>query len=115
MIQKPEERPWGNFTILDEGKGYKVKRLVVNAEQRTSYQYHAHRHEHWVVVAGQALVTVNGKDHPLQMGQMIDIPIAVKHRLFNPGNTPLTIIEVQRGTYLGEDDIVRIEDDFGRA
>lgn len=109
-----EERPWGIFTVLTEGPEFKVKQITVNPGQRLSYQYHHHRQEHWIVVAGDAIITLENQEHRLATGQSIDIPLSAKHRMANTGTTPLIIIEIQRGSYLGEDDIVRIDDDFGR-
>jgi mannose-6-phosphate isomerase-like protein (cupin superfamily) len=110
-----DERPWGHYAVLDEGDGYKVKRIVVNAGKRLSYQLHAHRHEHWFVVQGEACVTLDGRVVALKPGQAIDIPAGTPHRIENPGDGPLVFIEVQRGAYLGEDDITRLQDDYGRA
>ncbi|NOT61100.1 MAG: phosphomannose isomerase type II C-terminal cupin domain [Acidobacteria bacterium] len=112
---KYDDRPWGNFTVLDEADGYKVKRIVVWAGKRLSYQKHAQRSEHWMVVGGIAKVTLDGNDVLLAAGEYIDIPIGAAHRVENPGNEPLVFIEVQRGVYLGEDDIVRLQDDYGRS
>ena len=111
---KYDDRPWGNFTVLDEADGYKVKRIVVWAGKRLSYQKHAQRAEHWMVVGGTAKVTLDGNDIKLVAGEYIDIPIGAAHRVENPGDEPLIFIEVQRGAYLGEDDIVRLQDDYGR-
>jgi mannose-6-phosphate isomerase len=110
-----DERPWGNFTVLDEGLGYKVKRIVVLPGKRLSYQKHAQRAEHWFIVNGQAKVTLDGRDVLLNAGEHIDIPIGAAHRIENPGADPLLFIEVQRGAYLGEDDITRLQDDYGRT
>lgn len=110
-----EERPWGSFTILDEGAGYKVKRLEILAGKRLSYQKHAHREEHWMVVAGEATVTLDGEDICVPLGEKMDIPLGAAHRIANYGAEKLVLIEVQRGDYLGEDDIARLSDDFGRA
>ena len=112
---KYDDRPWGNFTVLDEADGYKVKRIVVWAGKRLSYQKHAQRAEHWMVVGGTAKVTLDGKDVWLAAGEYIDIPIGAAHRVENLGSEPLVFIEVQRGAYLGEDDIVRLQDDYGRS
>jgi mannose-6-phosphate isomerase len=112
---KYDDRPWGNFTVLDEGDDYKVKRIVVWAGKRLSYQKHAQRSEHWMVVGGIAKVTLDGKDIELATGEYIDIPVGAAHRMENPGSEPLIFIEVQRGAYLGEDDIVRLQDDYGRT
>lgn len=110
-----DRRPWGTFTVLDQGKGFKVKRIEVLPGKRLSYQKHAQRSEHWVVVQGTAKVTLNGSDIIVAPGQAIDIAVGMAHRVENPGEDALVFIEVQRGSYLGEDDIVRLEDDFGRA
>lgn len=110
-----DRRPWGTFTVLDEGSGYKVKRIEVLADKRLSYQRHARRAEHWFVVTGTARVTLDGRDLTLSAGEAIDIPIGAAHRIANPGEETLVFIEVQRGDYLGEDDITRLEDDFNRA
>ncbi|MBS1790423.1 MAG: phosphomannose isomerase type II C-terminal cupin domain [Acidobacteria bacterium] len=112
---KYDERPWGNFTVLDEADGYKVKRIEVLPGKRLSYQKHAHRAEHWFIVAGTARVTLDGKDILLRPGEYIDIAIGAAHRIENPGAEKVIFIEVQRGAYLGEDDIVRLQDDFGRT
>ena len=111
-----EERPWGSFTILDEGDGYKVKRIEVLAGKRLSYQRHRNRAEHWFVVQGTAKVTLNGVEILVDSGSAIDIACGDAHRVENPsGHGPLVFIETQTGDYFGEDDIERIEDDFGRA
>jgi mannose-6-phosphate isomerase-like protein (cupin superfamily) len=110
-----DRRPWGTFTVLDEGDTFKVKRLTVDPGQRLSYQLHHRRAEHWFVVAGQARVTLDDLAHDLAAGQAIDIPKGAKHRVENPGETVLTFIEVQQGDYFGEDDIVRFDDDYGRS
>ncbi len=110
-----DERPWGNFTVLDEGVDYKVKRIVVLPGKRLSYQKHAQRCEHWMIVGGQANVTLDGQDKLLSAGEYIDIPIGAAHRIENPGAENMIFIEVQRGAYLGEDDIVRLQDDYGRS
>jgi mannose-6-phosphate isomerase-like protein (cupin superfamily) len=111
-----EKRPWGSFTILDEADFYKVKRLEVLPEMRLSYQRHRHRTEHWFVVQGTAKVTLNGKDFLVESGNAVDIKAGDAHRIQNPdAETTLVLIETQTGTYFGEDDIERIDDDFGRA
>lgn len=110
-----ERRPWGTFTVLDEGKGFKVKRIEVLPGKRLSYQKHSRRAEHWVVVQGTAKVTLDDCDIIVGTGQAIDIAVGASHRVENPGQEKLVFIEVQRGSYLGEDDIVRLQDDFGRA
>lgn len=108
-------RPWGSFTSLEAGEGYQVKRLTVEPGKRLSLQSHRHRSENWTVVRGRALVTVGEKELLLQKGESAFIPAGAKHRLENPGGELLEVIEVQHGSYLGEDDIIRYEDDFGRT
>lgn len=112
---KHEERPWGSFTVLDEADGFKVKRIEVLPGKRLSYQRHAQRAEHWVVVHGTAKVTLNDQEVIVEAGKAIDIAIGAAHRVENPGEETLVFVEVQRGPYLGEDDIERLQDDFGRA
>jgi mannose-6-phosphate isomerase len=109
-----EERPWGSWHILDESNGYKVKRIHVNPGARLSYQSHGHRSEHWVVLSGTATAVIDDVDRTAGPGESIDVPLGAKHRLINNGDTELVIIEVQRGEYTGEDDIVRYQDDYGR-
>ncbi len=112
---KYDERPWGNFTVLDEADGYKVKRIEVLPGKRLSYQKHAQRAEHWFIVEGTAKVTLDGKDIFLNPGEYVDIAIGQAHRVENPGKEKVVFIEVQRGGYLGEDDIVRLQDDYSRV
>ena len=107
-------RPWGSYTILEEGPGYKVKRITVLPGGRLSLQLHHQRSEHWVVIQGTARVTCGSNVFDLGTGKSIGIPKETQHRLENPGDVPLEIIEVQNGPYLGEDDIVRFQDDYGR-
>ena len=109
-----DERPWGSFTVLDEGEGFKVKRIEVLPAKRLSCQKHARRAEHWFVVKGTAKITLDGAEIIKEAGEAIDIPLGAAHRVENPGEELMVFIEVQRGDYLGEDDIVRLEDDFGR-
>ncbi len=108
-------RPWGSWEVLDEGLGYKVKRLVVRPHQRLSYQTHAYRAEHWVVVSGRATCVLNGVVRQARPGDYVDVPVGAAHRLMNQHEEPLVVIEVQRGLYTGEDDIVRLDDDYGRS
>jgi mannose-6-phosphate isomerase len=110
-----ETRPWGSFTVLDEGPGYKIKRIVVLPKRRLSLQMHYHRSEHWIVVAGTAKVTCGNEERLITTNQSTYVPPCTKHRLENPGVIPLVIIEVQNGQYLGEDDIIRFSDDYARA
>src|SRR5215470_8342974 len=109
---KFDRRPWGTFTVLDEGENFKVKRIEVLPGKRLSYQKHSQREEHWVVVSGSALVTLDDQEITVATGEAIDIAIGTAHRVENRGADPLVFIEVQRGQYLGEDDIVRLHDDF---
>jgi len=110
-----DRRPWGTYTVLEEAPNFKVKRIEVLPGKRLSYQKHSQRAEHWFVVEGTAKVTLDGSEIVIRSGEAIDIPIGVAHRVENPGDDDLIFIEVQRGTYLGEDDIVRLEDDYGRT
>jgi mannose-1-phosphate guanylyltransferase len=108
-------RPWGHYDSIDNGERFQVKRITVNAGEKLSVQMHHHRAEHWIVVSGTANVTINEKVTMLTENQSIYIPIGAVHALENPGKIPLELIEVQSGTYLGEDDIVRFSDRYGRA
>jgi mannose-6-phosphate isomerase-like protein (cupin superfamily) len=108
-------RPWGGYTVLEDQETYKVKRIEVLPGKRLSYQKHQKRAEHWMVVGGQARVTLEGKDVDLSPGQAIDIPRGTAHRIANPGKELLVFIEIQKGDYFGEDDIIRIDDDYGRS
>lgn len=111
-----EHRPWGSFEVLaDDGSDHKVKRITVLPGRRLSLQYHGRRREHWIVVSGEALVTVGGEQVRLSAAQAVDIPRRAAHRVENIGPGDLVFIEVQQGDYFGEDDIVRVEDDFGRT
>lgn len=108
-------RPWGSYETVDEGAGFKVKRIVVNPGAQLSLQMHHRRAEHWIVVDGTATVTCNNDTFTLVKNQSTYIPLEATHRLENPGDRPLQLIEVQSGDYLGEDDIVRFEDTYGRT
>lgn len=114
-LHKTVQRPWGSYTTLMEGDGFKIKRISVKAGQALSLQYHHHRAEHWVVVQGNAVVQVGDKEHLTKVGQSVYIPVGEQHRLSNNGTTEVEIIEVQCGDYLGEDDIVRLVDNYGRV
>lgn len=116
VIASPEldRRPWGSFTVLDEGEYYKVKRIEVLPGKRLSYQRHTRRAEHWFVVRGTAKVTLNGTEFLVNAGESVDIGVGVAHRVANHEGHDLILIETQTGDYFGEDDIERIEDDFGR-
>ena len=108
-------RPWGAYSSIDRGEGFQVKHITVTPGGRLSLQYHHHRAEHWTVVGGTAHVTIDGETHVLQANQSVHIPLGAVHRLENHGEVPVHLIEVQCGSYLGEDDIVRLEDVYGRA
>ena len=108
-------RPWGSYTILEEGLFYKIKRITVLPGKKLSYQLHHHRSEHWIVVKGTARVTVEGMESFVRSGESTFVKTGHKHRLENPGKVLLEVIEVQLGEYLEEDDIVRFDDDFGRC
>jgi len=113
MLEK-SERPWGRYEVLQEGATYKVKSIHVNPGKRLSYQRHQKRSEHWYVTDGSGEVTLDGKVQVVSRGSIIEIPQGMLHRISNTGNSELILIEVQTGSYFGEDDIERIEDDFGR-
>lgn len=115
-VKTREQRPWGSYEILTAGPGFQVKRLTVKPLKRLSLQWHRHRDEHWLVARGTAKVIIDGQEHTLGRGQAMQVPRTVTHRIENISSIdPLEIIELQTGEYLDEDDIVRIEDDFGRA
>jgi mannose-1-phosphate guanylyltransferase/mannose-6-phosphate isomerase len=114
LIHKTVERPWGSYTVLEKGKGYKIKRVVLKPKARLSLQLHRRRSEHWVVVSGVARVTRDNETFLVHTNESTYIPIDTKHRLENPGEIPLQIIEVQNGDYVEEDDIERFSDDYGR-
>lgn len=107
-------RPWGYFAVLEKGENFKVKKVMVKPGEKLSLQFHNKRAEHWVVLKGIAKVELNGKIFNLKPHQSIDVPIKARHRLENPGEEPLEIVEIQSGDYLEEDDIIRIEDKYGR-
>jgi len=109
-----EHRPWGSFTRLEDGPSYRIKRITVPPKRRLSLQMHHHRSEHWVVVHGTAKVIIDGDERLLRKGESTFVPIGSVHRLENPGLVPLEIIEVQIGEYIGEDDIIRFQDDYQR-
>lgn len=107
-------RPWGSYTVLGEGPGYKLKKIIVTPGQQLSLQLHYHRSEHWIVINGTAQVTIGEQEQMVHVNESVYIPPSTKHRLKNPGKIPLEIIEVQNGSYLEEDDIVRFDDVYGR-
>lgn len=109
------ERPWGYFEVLEDRTTHKTKRIVVYSGQRLSYQSHTKREETWVFVKGEGTAVIDGADYPVKTGAVIKIPINAKHRIKNTGEGHLEFIEVQNGSYFGEDDIIRYEDDYGRG
>ena len=113
MLEK-SERPWGRYEVLQEGATYKVKSIHVNPGKRLSYQRHQKRSEHWYITDGSGEVTLDGKVQAVSRGSILEIPQGMLHRISNTGDRELIFIEVQTGSYFGEDDIERVEDDFGR-
>jgi len=113
--RREDHRPWGWYRVLEDEPDHKTKRIVVHPGKRLSLQRHQRRSEHWYVVSGEGVVTREGQLLPVAPGGAVDIPQGAAHRMANPGAVPLTFIEVQRGDYFGEDDIERLEDDFGRS
>jgi mannose-6-phosphate isomerase-like protein (cupin superfamily) len=110
------QRPWGSYEVLADEVDHKVKRIVVEPGKRLSYQRHARRSEHWFVLSGQGRFVLDDVESAVTAGQAVDIPAGSAHRIENTsGSEPLVFIEVQHGTYFGEDDIVRLDDDYGRA
>ncbi|MGB0933376.1 MAG: phosphomannose isomerase type II C-terminal cupin domain [Lishizhenia sp.] len=109
-----EKRPWGRFEVLLSKPYFKLKKLMVNPQQRLSYQSHKLRQECWTVINGEATVILNDNEIKVKYGESITIPIGAKHRIINKGDQLLEIIEVQTGEYFGEDDIIRYEDDYNR-
>lgn len=114
-VHREVHRPWGTYTVLEQGDQFKIKRIVVKPRQSLSLQMHHHRSEHWVVVAGTARVVNGSREMLIQTNESTYIPAGARHRLGNPGTDDLIMIEVQSGTYIGEDDIVRFDDVYGRA
>ena len=113
-VLENSDRPWGRYEVLQESPSHKVKCIWVSPGKRLSYQRHQKRSEHWFIVSGNAQVTINGVISSLGAGDSLDIPAGSLHRIANVGSSDVVFIEVQTGTYFGEDDIERIEDDFGR-
>jgi mannose-1-phosphate guanylyltransferase len=114
-LHRTVARPWGAFTVLQEGPGFKIKRIEVKPGAALSLQAHKHRSEHWVVVQGEARVTNGDRVYAIGVNESTFIPVGNRHRLENPGVEPLLLIEVQCGAYVGEDDIVRFDDRYGRV
>ncbi len=113
-VHMTAHRPWGTYTILDDSRGYKVKQITVRPNAKLSLQYHHHRSEHWIVVSGTATVTIDDRTFELRQNESTFIPMEARHRLANNQAEDLILIEAQVGTYLGEDDIVRLQDDYKR-
>ncbi len=113
--REKDHRPWGKYTVLDDGTDCKVKRIVVYPEKRLSLQRHKKRDEHWFILEGKARITLGKKGVDVVSGQCVDIKRGVLHRIENTGQEELSFIEIQTGDYFGEDDIERVEDDFGRT
>lgn len=114
-MRETDHRPWGYYTVLADEADHKVKRIVVYPGKRLSLQRHRRRTEHWYLLAGEAVVTLDGREIPFRKGEAIDIPRAAAHRFQNTGAAEASFIEVQTGDYFGEDDIQRLADDYGRV
>ena len=114
MEKREEKRPGGGYRIIEVEPSFKVKKIWVDPGQRLSYQRHHHRSEHWLLIEGKAKVVLDGKEILLNAGESIDIPQGSAHRIGNIGEGPLSFIEIQRGEDFSEDDVVRLEDDYGR-
>lgn len=108
-------RPWGEYWVLEDAETHKVKKILVNPRCRLSLQYHHHRAEVWTIVSGVGTITINDQIKDFKAGEVAQIPLGAHHRMENKTNEPVVFIEVQYGTYFGEDDIVRVEDDYNRA
>ena len=115
MAATMEQRPWGFYEVLSDTDTHKVKRLTVAPGQRLSYQRHTHRSEHWFIVAGSGIVTLDGAHVPIVPGVAIDVPAGTAHRIENTAGAPLILVEVQHGSSFEEDDIERLDDDYGRS
>ena len=109
-----DKRPWGDYIVLDDAETHKVKRIMVNPGGRLSLQYHHHRAEVWTIVSGIGTITIDEEIKEYHAGEVAQIPLGTHHRIENKTNEPVVFIEVQHGTYFGEDDIVRMEDDYNR-
>ena len=114
-LYKFESRPWGGYIILLDSEYCKVKKLILNPKKRFSLQFHTKRTETWTIIKGILEISIGENKKTYTYGETISVPVGTKHRIEYKGNEPAEIIEVQTGTYFGEDDIVRLEDDFGRA
>lgn len=113
--ERSQQRPWGRYTVRGGGDGYEVKEIVVQPGKRLSYQRHGRRFEHWLVVGGSGQVVLDGRERDVAASDVIDVPIGLLHRVGSTGTEPLVFVEVQTGDYLGEGDIERTDDDFGRS
>lgn len=109
------DRPWGKYYVLADEPQYKLKRIEVNPGHRLSYQFHHHRQEYWTIIEGEAVVILDGKEITVKYGESIHIPLGAKHRIENRSSELVIFIEVQTGSYFGEDDIVRLQDDYRRV
>lgn len=109
-----EERPWGRFFVISEEQNFKIKKIEVEPNKRLSYQFHNKRSEYWIVIQGEGLIVLNDINSKVKKGDTVFIKKTDKHRIQNEGDKMLVFIEVQTGSYFGEDDIVRIQDDFNR-
>ncbi len=109
-----EKKPWGNYLVLHKEEGIQVKRIEINPGCRLSLQTHSRRSEKWTIVSGTGTVTLGNKEYPVSKGSYIDVAVGEPHRIHNTGKDLLVFIEIQFGDYLGEDDIIRLQDDFGR-
>jgi len=115
VASERDERPWGNYEVVVSGEGYRVKRISVRPGKRISYQRHRSRAEHWYVVSGRGVATLDDEECRVSQGSVVDIPVGAAHRIANDGESTLTFIEIQTGDYFGEDDIERLDDDYGRG
>lgn len=114
MIRNKTDRPWGNYIIIESELNYKVKKITVNPGQRLSYQFHNKRSESWTIIQGSGIMVMNDNEYQVNYGDSIQIPVKSKHRIHNNTDNLLVFIEVQTGEYFGEDDIIRIKDDYNR-
>ena len=114
MALERDERPWGYYEVIDEGDDFRVKRICITSGCRLSYQRHTRRSEHWFVVGGSGTAIIDGVEHRVAAGSTVDVPVGVAHRMCNDEGQQLTFVEVQTGSYFGEDDIERLSDDYGR-
>lgn len=114
-VGETDDRPWGCYLVLADEPNYKVKRITVRPNRRLSYQRHERRSEHWFVISGNGVVILDDVEHAITAGGAIDVPCGTAHRIQNTGRDDLVFIEVQHGDYFGEDDIVRLHDDYGRV